>query len=42
MLLAVPVGAFFKVVFVKFIDRRLELKQEKEQVKDHVKEQMKE
>lgn len=41
MLLAVPVGAFFKVVFVKFIDRRLELKQEKEQVKDHVKEQMK-
>ncbi|ROR28431.1 putative PurR-regulated permease PerM [Mobilisporobacter senegalensis] len=42
MLLAVPVGAFIKVLFVKFIDRQLELKQEKEQVKERVKEHMKE
>lgn len=42
MLLAVPVGAFIKVLFVKFIDRQLELKEEKEQVKERVKEHMKE
>lgn len=29
MLLAVPVGAFIKVIFVKFIDHRLHLKEEK-------------
>lgn len=42
MLLAVPIGAFIKVLFVKFIDHQLEIKQEKEQVKEHVKEHMKE
>lgn len=42
MLLAVPIGAFIKVLFVKFIDRQLEIKREKEQVKEHVKEHMKE
>lgn len=31
MLLAVPIGAFLKVLFVKYIDRRLEIKLEKEQ-----------
>lgn len=33
MLLAVPVGAFVKVIFVKFIDHRLSLKEEKEEKK---------
>lgn len=42
MLLAVPVGSFIKVLFVKFIDRRLELKQEKKQVQDNVKKHLKE
>ena len=42
MLLAVPVGSFIKVLFVKFIDCRLELKQEKKQVQVNVKEHLKE
>lgn len=42
MLLAVPVGAFVKVLFVKFINSRLELQEEKAQMNEQVREHMKE